>query len=36
MIFLKETHNKPIPEQIKEIEEEEKKRLQGEIPVVSV
>lgn len=36
MIFLKETNGKPIPEQIKEIEEEELKKLQGGIPVVIV
>ena len=36
MIFLKETNGKPIPEQIKEIEEEENKKMQGGIPVVIV
>ena len=36
MIFLKETNGKPIPEQIKEIEDEERKKVQGGIPVVIV
>ena len=36
MIFLKETNGKPIPDQIKEIEDEEKLNQNNGIPVVVV